>query len=58
MRRTLRVRGLGLGLTGRTQAARQQTTPPSGTATVLVTELGERLVDELGNALAIKEIVS
>lgn len=56
MRRSLELTNRGLRLTGRPRAATPA--PPSAQPTLLVTELGEQLVDELGNALAIRDTPS
>lgn len=58
MRRSLGLTARGLRLTGRPDAARIPPQPPVTPAALLVTESGARLVDELGNALAIRETAS
>lgn len=53
MRRSLGLTSHGLRLTGRPAAV--ISLPPPAPPTLLVTELGEQLVDESGHALAIRE---
>ena len=54
----LALTGRGLRLTGLLQAAGARQPPEQFGVALLITENRERLVDELGNALAIRETAS